>query len=120
VRLLRGSLTAIGELAWAGKSQCGVSFEREIDVARWVQRVGHGGQQRVDGMVAALRTSESIPSEPADEATSDSLPAISAALDEVCQRLANLPGSAAELGEELVKLDTIAQALRRVATGRSY
>jgi hypothetical protein len=50
----------------------------------------------------------------------ESLPVISAALDQVCERLAKVPGAAVELGEELLKLDTIAQSLRRLATGRAY
>jgi len=120
VRLFRGSLSAAGELAWAGEGQCGVNFDREIDVARWVQRIGHAEQQRVNGVIAALRNSSPVPNELQHEMRGESLPVISAALDQVCERLAKVPGAAVELGEELLKLDTIAQSLRRLATGRAY
>lgn len=119
VRLVRGRLLAIGQLAWAGAGQAGVNFDREIDVASWVQRTGHSGQQRVDGVIAALRRGTS-PLELEEEGDRESLPEISAALDQLCERLAKAPGAAAQFGEELLKLDTIAQSLRRLATGKPY
>jgi hypothetical protein len=120
VRLQRGRLAEAGELAWAGKGQCGVTFDREIDVPSWVRRVGHAGQRRVDQVVAALRNSDATAAELEDDTHPDSLAAISAALDELCERLAKTPGVAADFGDELLSLDTIAQSLRRLATGRPY
>jgi hypothetical protein len=120
VRLTRGKHTAVGELTWAGPGQGGVNFDREIDVASWVQRVGHGGQERVDGVIASIRSTGAVPSDLADDAAPESLPVISSALDQVCERLARIPGMSLELGEELIKLDTIAQSLRRLVTGRPY
>jgi hypothetical protein len=96
-----------------------VNFDREIDVASWVQRAGHSGQQRVDRVVAALRRG-ALPPEVEDARDGDSLPEISAALDQLCERLAKAPEAAAQFGEELLKLDTIAQSLRRLATGKPY
>jgi len=120
VTLLRGRLSAVGEIAWESDDQGGLKFDNDIDVASWVQRLGHSGQQRVDGVIAALRSGE-VPRNLKDEAAArDSLPVISAALDQICERLATHPGLATELGEELLKLDVIAQSLRRIATGKAY
>jgi hypothetical protein len=113
VRLQRGRLSAAGALAWAGKGQCGVTFDREIDVPSWVQRVGHAGQRRVDQVVAALRTG--VPAPELHDGPTHSLAEISGALDEVCERLAKAPSLAVEMGDELVRLDTIAQSLRKLA-----
>ena len=120
VSLKRGKLIALGEVAWLARGQGGINFDRDIDVTSWVQRVGHSGQQRVDGVVAAIRNSGKVPSKLQTSSSDDSLPAISAALDQVCEMLASAPGMSVELGEELLKLDTIAQSLRRLATGRAY
>jgi hypothetical protein len=119
VKLVRGTLFTLGHLAWAGTGQAGVNFDREIDVASWVQRAGHSGQQRVDRVVAALRRG-ALPPEVEDAGDGESLPEISAALDQLCERLAKAPEAAAQFGEELLKLDTIAQSLRRLATGKPY
>jgi hypothetical protein len=43
LRLLRGSLSARGVLAWQGNSQGGINFDDQIDVSLWVERVGHAG-----------------------------------------------------------------------------
>jgi len=119
VKLMRGRLLARGQLAWAGAGQAGVNFDCEIDVANWVQRTGHGEQQRVDGVVAALRSGAPVAPDLRDRG-GGSLPAISAELDQICDRLAQTQRMSVEFGEELIKLDTIAQALRRLATGHPY
>jgi hypothetical protein len=119
VRLVRGELSAVGELAWSSTGHAGIRFADAVDVEGWVKRVGHSGQQRVDGVVAALRRSESVPPELQKGGSVDSLRSISAALDELCAGLVAADVSL-ELGEQLIKLDAIAQALRRVATGRAF
>lgn len=119
VRLMRGRLLAAGQLAWVGAGQAGVNFDSEIDVASWVQRAGHSEQQHVDGVVAALRSGAPVAPDLRDRG-GGSLPAISAELDQICERLAQTQRMSVEFGEELVKLDTIAQALRRLATGHPY
>jgi hypothetical protein len=120
VRLVRGSLSAAGQLAWHGAGQAGINFERDIDVGRWVQRTAHGGQQRVDGMVAAVRSGSPAAAYLPDDGSGQSLPAISAELDRICERLASTSAMSVEFGEELLKLDAVAQLLRQAATGRSY
>lgn len=119
VRLSRGRFTAAGQLAWAGEGQAGLNFDREIHVASWVQRVGDSGQQRVDGVIAALRAG-AVPPRSQDGEGDLSLAEISAALDQLCERLAQTQRMSVEFGEELIKLDCLAQSLRRLATGRPY
>jgi hypothetical protein len=116
VKLIRGELIATGDLAWDGAGQGGINFCDPIDVERWVKRVGHVGQQRVDRAVAALRGHGETPADWDGSKSFDNLGAISAALDSLCERLSGTPDMSVELGEDLVKLDTIAQALRRIAT----
>lgn len=118
VRLLRGGLSAIGQLAWAGSGQAGVSFERDIDVGEWVKRVEHKGQQRVDRIVAALRGGGEVAGE-GEQPSMDSLPAISESLDQLCDQLTKTPALCLDFGEELLKLNDIAQALGRLARRRS-
>ena len=120
VRLLRGRLSALGEIAWETEVQGGLKFDGDVDVASWVQRLGHSGQERVDGVIAALRSGEAPPKFKDKPAAQESLPVISAALDQICERLASHPAMSIELGEDLMKLDAIAQSLRRIATGKAY
>ena len=116
VKLVRGGLSAVGEIAWVGEGQAGVNFDREIDVPAWVQRVGHPGQQRVDGMIAALRAGMgAVPERPRRH----SLAAISAELDAICERMAHAQPMSDTLSEDLVRLDTVAQALRALAAGEA-
>jgi hypothetical protein len=114
VRLLRGSLTAAGTLAWQANQHAGINFDGRIDVQSWVRGAGHSGQQRVDGIVAAIRRSEPV-EEPPYAPPSASLHSVSAALDELCGRLASSDKFPVELGEELMKLEVIAQSLRDLA-----
>ena len=43
IRLERGELGADGEIAWVANGQVGFRFDCDIEVADWVQRVGHAG-----------------------------------------------------------------------------
>jgi hypothetical protein len=117
VRLVRGALRASGTLAWEAQSHAGVSFAEPIDVQAWVQRVGHAGQQRVDSLVAAIRRGETVRGG-GDEPQADALAGISRSLDELCERLASSKHFPPELGEDLLKLDVLAQSLRGL-TGRA-
>lgn len=114
VRLSRGSLSASGEVAWRQNDMAGLNFAQQIDVDVWVQRVGHGGQQRVDRLIATLREADAAPEQIEPAVQRSSLTAASAELDEICERLASAKMSV-ELGEELLRLDALAQSLRRLA-----
>lgn len=119
VRLLRACLKVNGEIVWLEKTHCGIRFENAINVIDWVQRAGHSEQQRVDGIVAAIRNSNPVPRELQQSLdTGQSLAMISQTLDQICERLARTPNMSVELGEELLRLDATAQSLRKIATGR--
>ena len=114
VRLVRGGLVAPGRLAWQGERHAGLNFDEEIDVESWVRRTGHSGQQRVDKIVAAIRSAE--PVDAGDQVPRPgSLTALSAALDEQCERFASSDSFPLEPGEDLIRLDVIAQSLREIA-----
>jgi hypothetical protein len=120
VRLLRGQLSALGELTWCKGIQAGLTFDGRVDVDSWVDRRGPRGQQRVDAVVAALRSTGTVPDELADSGPPESLAVISAALDQLCERFASNADMSMEYAEDLLKLDCIAQSLRRIATGRPF
>jgi hypothetical protein len=82
VRLLRGDLSADGLVAWTGGGPAGIRFAGAIDVAAWVKRLGHPGQQRVDDAVAALR--DRLPHDERPDCRPASLGAISEDLDAIC------------------------------------
>jgi hypothetical protein len=115
VRLLRGALTAHGEIAWRSDSQAGVCFTEDIKVAQWVERVGHPGQQRVDDAIAAMRRREPLQTDGGDPVL-PSLGTISAELDTICERLACSSPMSVELAEQLVKLDALARMLQQIAS----
>jgi len=119
VRVIRGELSARGTLAWADAGHAGISFSTRIDVTEWVKRMGHAGQQRVDGVVAALRSSEPAPLDRQGGASAKSVREISGALDKVCEDLAASATLSLQLGEQLLKLDSIAHALRTIANRSS-
>jgi hypothetical protein len=109
IRLVRGELNAEGAVAWQDGAHAGIRFKGEIDVAAWVKKVGHSGQQCVDHAIAALRRNEAL--SPNLEAEAPSLRQISDDLQALCERLSASPTMLVEFGEELVKLDTLAQTL---------
>ena len=112
VLLVRGGLSAAGQIAWREKDQAGISFDETVETSAWVARVGHPGQQRVDDIVAAIKRSDPhLQNSVEDE---QSLKELSATLDEICERLGALPEITTALGEELVRLDAVAQSLRRI------
>lgn len=112
VRLARGELSAGGNIAWQRDGQAGIRFVGEIDISSWVKKVGHTGQQRVDNAIAALRRHEPVPD---FDMQAPSLERISLDLQLICDRLGGSPTMTVEFGEELVKLDTLAQTLRQLA-----
>jgi hypothetical protein len=105
-------------MTWLGHGQGGVNFDGQIEVDSWVQRVGHVGQQRIDGLVAAIRQSKPIPSELQHSPKAHSLAAISVELEQICERLAGTPDMSAVLAEELLRLDVLCQSLRQIVADR--
>jgi hypothetical protein len=117
---VRGDLFALGKLAWESAGHAGINFAGQIDVDKWVRRIGHPGQQSVDRVVAALRASVAPPEEQQERTTGETLGSISMALDELCARLASKSEMTIEFAEELLKLDAIAHAVRLLATGKPF
>lgn len=113
VRLIRGGLSVDGKVAWQRDCQVGISFSGEIEVGAWVKKVGHAGQQRVDDAIAALRRNQPLPANQAPQ--TPSLGRISEELQAICDRLASSSLITVEFGEELVKLDTLAQTLQQLS-----
>jgi hypothetical protein len=87
-------------------------------VRLWVQRVAHTGQQRVDTVVEAIRRCDVIPGGLEEAPPPKTLRTISAALDDVCERLSGTANMSVDFAEDLLRLDAIAQSLRDVARGR--
>lgn len=114
VRLVRGELAADGEIAWTTEVQAGIRFAAPIDVAAWVRRIGHAGQQQVDRAVAALRR-DKAPPERSRASQLPSLAWVSAELEAICERMAATPDMSVELGEELVRLDSLARLIQQLA-----
>ena len=115
VILRRGSLSTSADVAWREPSQCGVRFSTSIDVAEWVRRVGHPGQEQVDALVRLVRP-PALPGEvsPVFTPSGDSISAISQDLSETCDQLANVAEFLEGQPEELLRLDVIAQRLRQL------
>ena len=113
VLLVRGSLNARGQIAWRENGQAGISFDQAVIPSAWVAKAGHPGQQRVDDIVAAIRRSDTQPQNSFEDERS--LKELSTTLDEICERLGTFPEITIALGEELVRLDDVAQSLRRIS-----
>jgi hypothetical protein len=114
VLLVRGSLRASGHVAWREKGQAGIAFEAAVKTSLWIAKAGHAGQQRVDDVVAAIRHSEPLPQD-APLLPEQALVDLSTTLDDICDRLLMIGAISEPLGEELVRLDAVAQSLRLLA-----
>jgi hypothetical protein len=116
--LSRGHLETSGEIAWQSGAYRGLRFNEPVDVQAWVKRVGHSGQQEVDQKLAMLRRrglSHSAEVLIDDWSCTDKLSRISGDLDLLCGEL-TVSESTVEFGEQLIRLDTIAQRLRMIAS----
>ena len=117
IRIVRGGLTATGEIAWVAETQCGVRFDAPVTVRDWVKKVEHAGQQRVDKAIALIRSQTHDRKLNAISADSrDSLQAICAELKALSERLANDPAVVTMLADDLLALDAISQRLDQAVT----
>ncbi len=116
ISLRRAHLAVDGEIVWEAQELRGVRFSAEIDVQEWVKLRGHAGQQHVDQSVAAFRrgTVQTVKPELAEKRPAyDSIEAISVALEEVCEPLANSATLTDDVADELLRLEAITQRLHR-------
>jgi hypothetical protein len=81
-----------------------------IDVPAWLKRIGHQGQDRVDMIMASIR-SGAVPTT-ADPPPLQQPGQIAEALLEVAERLAGMDGLSVEAGEQILKIDTLARAIQ--------
>lgn len=73
VRLIRGSLSANGHIAWRKDNRAGIRFGCSIEVGDWLPRAnGPTEQQRVDEMIHACRTATAEGDESIAPATASS------------------------------------------------
>lgn len=119
LRLRRGVCSVVCAIAWHHHDLRGVRFNAPIKLDQWVKCAGHGGQQRVDKMVFALRSSPGSP-HPSDGGLGqpDELLSISAELHQVLERVSDWPDLSIEAAEEILRLDSLAQRLGKCATSR--
>jgi hypothetical protein len=110
VMLRRGKLVAIGNVAWRGEGCCGVRFNSEVVVKDWMKRVVHSGQERVDGIVTALK-SGAIPHANSDCDPPTGLDQLVSQLLAVVEEMASLPDMTTEMGEQIVKLEALVLAV---------
>lgn len=101
---------------WEAGETRGMRFDAAIDVGEWVKRSGHAGQRRVDRALEAMRLGGSIPAQ-VDENPRRTLKDLGEELREVCEQIATLPDISVELGERLLKIETIAVELIRFDAG---
>jgi hypothetical protein len=110
IRLRRGDLHVRARVAWRRDGYCGLQFDSTIEVPAWIKRIGHQGQDRVDQIMASLRTgaapktSEPVPIQGPAE--------IAEALLEIADRLAAMDGLSLEAGQEILKIDTLARVMQ--------
>jgi hypothetical protein len=116
VCLRRGHLFAAGEIAWDDGDWRGIRFKEQVDVPSWIRRPEHQGQRNVDEAIADLRSSRK-PIEGRSTSTAAMLTELSSQLCAISERLASTSALNVELAEDLIRLDTIAQQLRSIASG---
>ena len=56
VSLVRGALIAHGSVVWSSSDRCGLSFSSELSVKRWLAAPSKPEQERIDDIVALVRT----------------------------------------------------------------
>ncbi|HYC94160.1 MAG TPA: PilZ domain-containing protein [Sphingomicrobium sp.] len=56
ISLSRGRLRVTGDIAWRADRRAGVRFEASVYVPDWMARLGSAGQQRVDAMLAIVKS----------------------------------------------------------------
>jgi hypothetical protein len=122
VRLCRGSLSVIGEVVWVGGGKAGLCFPSAISVTDWLpagQRVA--GQQTADELVHQTRLGaipavrKTVDPEPQPRPQTRDLQRLIAELEQAGEDLAADPDVAVRHASALQAIDSVAQALARLA-----
>lgn len=122
VDLRRGALVARGTVAWSAANRCGLHFSSKVSVQDWMAAPGKLGQQRVDEIVALVKSGGAGPIKEATTEASRSHHQLTEDLGEVVKLMQDLENdlssSSATLerhGMKLQHLDIAMQMLRAVA-----
>jgi hypothetical protein len=110
ILLRRGHLYVSANVAWRHDGYCGLHFNSTIEVTAWLKRIGHQGQERVDQIMASLRTG-AVP-RACDPAPLQGPAEIAEALLEIADRLAAMDGLSLQADQEILKIDTLARVMQ--------
>ena len=121
ISLSRGQLRITGHIAWLAGRRAGVRFEAAVCVADWMARLGSAGQQRVDAMLAIVKSdgpgATATPVPPASPAP------IEAELRQLCLELSQLETAliadviVVATHPEIQTLDIAVQRIDRILKG---
>ena len=114
VEVRRGSLRAVGSIAWSSEQHCGVRFSGSVDVGAWIDRAGPIAQQKIDAAIADFRSPSRRPLSfavlPGDLVRAD-LNSLSAEIIATCERMAGMDGMTVEIAEQILKIEAAARAI---------
>ncbi len=126
IRLVRGSLSVEGWIAWATTGRCGIRFNSLVAVSEWLSPTPNKVQNGVDDTVALLkagalpmsaaRQSRLNDQSPITEELAIELRQISSMLDDLGSQLAEDQGVLQKFGKQLQSLDLAQQTLELTAT----
>ena len=121
VTLSRGHLSVRGHVTWARNRRCGLQFASPISVQDWMASPVHRQQQRVDQVVAVVKSGARPPEVPAElrvatpsHAVQD-LKRVSRLLEILSDALASDPAVVVTHGLQLQNLDIALQTLTALA-----
>lgn len=121
LRIVRGQLTASGEVVWRQSNKAGLQFATEIYVPAWMPAGASTKQQEVDRIVQQAKDGRTEPSPPRPPqsgpppVTHEQLVELTEAIDALADELADDEHVIAAHGARLQALDLAAQTLRKLA-----
>jgi hypothetical protein len=124
VRLCRGHLSVSGEVMWVDEGKAGLHFTLPTSVREWLPSGKRGvGQQMADELIHQARLGEVPASRPAVDIETQAWPISvelqrrAAELEQAAEELAADAEVAGRYAEALQAIDSVAQALARLAAG---
>ena len=105
IRLVRGSLSVEGRIAWATAGRCGIRFNSLIAVGEWMSPAPNKAQKGVDETVALLKAG-ALPISSARQSRPESESPIT---EELAVELRQISSMLGELGNELAEDEHVLQ-----------